>query len=158
MHVHAVRSRDIPLRSGFTVLELLVVLAIAGIMMAFAYPRYRESMDGEAVLGARRELMSQLARARATAAQRGCRSELQFRASSALAYVTSCRTVGTGLDTIGEISQFGARYSVTMTSTADSLGFGPTSIGLGTGPITVSFMRGADTASVIISSVGRPRW
>lgn len=158
MDVHAAAPRSASLRSGFTLLELLVVLTIAGIMMAFAYPRVRESMHGEAVLGARRELMSQLARARSTAAQRGCRAELQLQAATATAYVTSCRTVGPGIDTIGEISRFGSRYRVAMTSTGDSLGFGPTSIGLGTAPITVSFMRGRDTARVIISSVGRPRW
>ena len=144
---------------GFTVLELLVVIIIIGIATTVAFPKMNSMVKNEGVRSARRETITQLARARSIAVQRGCRSSIQMRAATSKVWVESCKASGAaGRDTIGSISLF-SNYNTTFTTTADSLPFGPNSLGMGTATITMTFLRaGANTLSLNISSLGKPTW
>jgi prepilin-type N-terminal cleavage/methylation domain-containing protein len=151
-------SRFSALRRGFSMIEILIVMVVIAGMLTFAYPRFSQATELEAIIGARREVVAQVSRARSTAAQRGCRTQLHFRADTDRVWVTACRTTGTGMDTVGTISDLRARYNVDFGVTADSIGFGPTSIGLATAPINMTFTRGVSTRTMVLSSVGRPSW
>lgn len=142
---------------GFTLLELMIVVSIIGVATAFAFPKLQEAIIHEGARSARREVATQLMRARAAAAQRGCRATAHFQASTARVWVTACKITGTGLDTIGPISRL-SKYSATMTSTADSLPFAANSIGLGTGTITMTFTRSGYAVGMRITAMGRAAW
>lgn len=143
---------------GFTILELLVVITIIGVTTAMAFPKLHDAMTHEATRSARREFTTQMARARATAIQRGCRATLQIRASTQQLYIETCRLTGAGLDTLKPQSYLGSNYGVTMTSTADSLPFAPTSLGLGTGTISLTFVKSGYTSALRVTAIGRAVW
>lgn len=58
-------------RPGFTIVELLFVILIAGILMSFAVPAFREYNSRREVINARHAFMMSAARARAAAVERG---------------------------------------------------------------------------------------
>ena len=145
-------------RNGFSLVELLIVISIIGVMAAFAFPKMQQQIIHEGVRGARREVATQLMRARAAAAQRACRATVHMDASTARVWVTACKMAGTGLDTVGPISQLASRYTVTMTSDADSLPFAANSLGLGTGTIGMTFTRSGYTLGLRITAIGRAVW
>lgn len=145
-------------RPGFTVVELLVVIVIIGIAAAFAFPKMNTAVKHEAVRSARREVTTQLARAKGAAVQRGCRSTLQMRAATGRVWVETCKVTGTTRDTVGTVSQLAAKYGVTVTSTADSFPFAPNSLGIAPAPVTLTFAKAGYTLSLLISTVGRPSW
>lgn len=59
------------LRSGMTIFELLVVLALIGAVAAFALPKVGNTFDGSGVRSAKQEIAAALASARASAIQNG---------------------------------------------------------------------------------------
>jgi prepilin-type N-terminal cleavage/methylation domain-containing protein len=143
---------------GFTLIELLIVVSLIGGMMALAFPKYSQATSKEGTIGARREVVTQVSRARSVAAQRGCRATLHLSAASDRVWVTSCRISGGGIDTVGMVSGLRTRYNVDFTSSADSLVFSPTSLALGTGSIALGFSRNGQSSAMRITSIGRPVW
>jgi Tfp pilus assembly protein FimT len=138
---------------------MLIVLTIIGTVTAFAFPRLRTTQTHEAARSARREVTTQIARAKATAMQRACRTTVQFRQATNKVWVESCKIAGgTARDTIGTVSYLNARYAVAFTTTADSLPFGANSLGLGTGAITMTFTRSGYATSLTVSAIGMPTW
>ena len=63
-------------RPGFTLVELLIVVAIMGLMGMFAYPRLRGTTTSLSVRNARRQVQTMLVVARAASVQNG--SEARF--------------------------------------------------------------------------------
>ena len=145
-------------KRGFSIIELLIVMSIIGVMAAFAFPKMQDAIIHEATRGARREVATQLMRARAAAAQRGCRATVHMDAATTRVWVTACKVTGTGLDTLGPFSRLDVKYNVTMTSTADSLPFAANSMGMGTGTISMAFTRSGYTSSLRITAIGRAVW
>jgi len=143
---------------GFTLVEVLLVMAIIGIASAFAIPNMRNAMNREATKAARREVTTQVMRARSAAVQRGCRATIHLRATGNLAWVTSCKMTGSGIDTIGSISRLGSRHGIKMTTTADSLPFASNGIGLGAATIALTFTKGGAASSLSLTRVGRAVW
>lgn len=143
---------------GFTLIELLIVVSLIGVMIAVAFPRFQSALASEARVGARREVVAQLARARSAAVQRGCRSTLHLSAGTDRVWVTACKISGSGVDTVGMVSNLAGRYRVDLTSSASTLDFAPTSLALGTASITLGFARSGQTTSMTVSSIGRATW
>ena len=146
------------LNRGFTLLEILTALVIAGVVMALAVPRFREMMTHENVRQARANVTVRLASARSIAVQRGCEAVLHFDQTSSRVWVTTCRPEGGGKDTLGMIENLSSRFGVVFLSTGDSILFTPQGIAFSASWITLTFSKDGYDAILEISPVGRAQW
>src|SRR2546426_8682145 len=116
-------------RSGFTTIEMIIVVLIIGVIAAIGFPKIRGTLDKTNVRSARVYLSTQLVTARATAVPRGCYAVVHFTSgASGAIWVTACprRMPGAGTgETIGGGGQRGGRYNVTLAATRDSLALHP---------------------------------
>lgn len=140
--------------SGFTVVELLWVIVIMGLMGAMGIPRIRGALQKQNVKSARVAGVAHIVKARAAAVQRGCRATVHVR-STGLIWVTACKTVGAGIDTLGSVDDLKARYGVTMSATRDSIQFDPRGLSLGNQSGTVFVSNAVAADSIVINAVGR---
>jgi len=104
-------------------------------------------------------MVTQLAVARSAAASRGCRSLVHVvDGASARSWVTTCPTVGTGVDTIGTVEQLSDRYSVSVVSSVDSISFSPNGLAFGAGWASFEFTRVGYSDSLAVSPLGKAYW
>ena len=139
--------------SGFTFIEVLMVMIIIGVIAAFGIPRMRDSLQRANVRAARAAATSQVAKARAAAVQRGCRSTLHMTTSAV--WVTLCGPNGSGLDTIGNVEDLATRFNVTVKPTSDSIRFDPRGLNIDGGTTTIWFTSNNITDSITVNSVGK---
>src|SRR2546428_1279316 len=106
---------------GFTFIEVLIVMVLIGIIAALGIPRIRDAIQKNNVHAARAALGTLVAKARAGAVQRGCKSAIHFTSGSGgTVWITACKVSNSALtDTLGGIEQLAARYSVTLTAGGD---------------------------------------
>ncbi len=143
---------------GFTLLEILTALVIAGVVMALAAPRFREVMTHENVRQARANVTLRLAGARSIAVQRGCEAVLHLDQTSSRVWVTTCRPEGGDKDTVGFIENLSSKFGVVFLSTGDSILFTPQGIAFSASWITLTFSKDGYEAVLEISPVGRAQW
>ena len=74
-------------RGGFTMVELLLVIAMVGAVVAIAMPKMRTFRDASAVRSARLQLVTAVEAARAAAIQRGRQARVRVRGDSVLVTV-----------------------------------------------------------------------
>ena len=145
-------------RSGFTFVEILIVMIIMGLMAALGIPRIRDAVLKQNVRSARAAVATMVAKARAAAVERGCRATLQLRATGR-AWVTACRTSAIGatgaLDTLGGVENVSGRWSVTMSETRDSVRFDPRGLNVDYQITVVRFVSGSIQDSVLINQLGK---
>lgn len=140
--------------AGFTVIELLWVIVLIGLMAALGIPRIRDAVQKQNVRGARVAAVAQVVKARNAAVQRGCRAVVHLRSTGAI-WVTACRTVGAGLDTLGGMDNLYDRYGVTLSATRDSIQFDPRGLSLGNQSATIFFRNTLAADSITVNAVGR---
>jgi Tfp pilus assembly protein FimT len=120
-------------RMGFTVVEIMVVVVIAGMLMLLGWPRVREGMVRTNVRGARVTVANMLAKARAASTQTGRPTWVQLAGNKAYIQARPRVTVGGAgacqCDTIGAVEDLNAKYGVTLTTTVDSIQFDPRGLG-----------------------------
>src|SRR5438552_17496990 len=111
-------------RSGFTTIEMIIVVVIIGVIAAIGFPKIRGTLDKTNVRSARVYLSTQLVTACATAVQRGCYAVVHFTSgASGAIWVTACprRMPGAGtVDTIGGVESLADRSQVTLTATGST--------------------------------------
>ena len=88
-------------RSGFTTIELIIVVIMLGVIATIGFPRIRDAVEKQNRRSMRAALVTYVATARGLAVARGCRSSLHFTAGSgSKVWVTTCAINGAGRDTV----------------------------------------------------------
>ena len=145
-------------RSGFTLAEALVALVIVGVLFAFGMPRFSDWLVRESVRAARREVTTQVARARAMAVHRGCPAVLHLDDQTGRVWVTACRIQGAGTETAGTVDDLAERFGASFEADGDSMLFTPQGLALATSSLFLTFSKGEYSGSLEITPVGRPVW
>jgi prepilin-type N-terminal cleavage/methylation domain-containing protein len=135
---------------GFTLLELIVVVAIAAVLVAFWTPRTARLLDWMATERAVRDVTTALAVGRNGAVMQSTRARI---------------TIGT--DTL-RIDRFGpqgwvpwwrtpgpASHGVALEVSNPVIVFGPTGMGWGVSNTTIVLRRGSQAETITMSRVGR---
>ncbi|HYT03943.1 MAG TPA: hypothetical protein VEM13_03590 [Gemmatimonadales bacterium] len=128
-------------RSGFTTIEMIIVVIMIGIIVAFGFPKLHGVLDKTNVRSARVAVGTYAAMARSAAIQRGCQAAVHFAyGTSSSVWVTSCRPLTGAIDTIGPVENLYAHFNVTLSATPlDSVRYDPRGLSLETVTTVVRF-------------------
>lgn len=137
------------MRPGFTLLELLIVLAVAGIIAGISVPALIGMRDRITVRMAAVDTGRAIADARSVALTASRRTAVQIDA------IANTLSVVSGTDTIRTLHL--DEYGVRMRTTRDSIAFGPTGIGWGAATATITLSRGSASTALAVSRLGRIR-
>ena len=140
------------MRRGFTLFELIGVLALLALAASLSFPMGRSVRDRLSVTGAREELVGLITRARAEALQRGGSSlivvrnpaEIRIEANGELLH-----RVDIGATWRTQLVLSGGRPTVELRFDASGLGRMAAS--------SVTLVRGSEVARLIVSAYGRIR-
>ena len=142
-------------RSGFTLIEMMTVVALIGTIILIGFPKIRRALDKTNVRSARDALSTQAAIARAASVQRGCRSVFHVTSGSASTVwvTTQC---GAKVDTVVAADNMSQRFSVSLTATRDSVQYDPRGLSLDNA-VTVVRITGAagNSDSMVINPIGK---
>jgi prepilin-type N-terminal cleavage/methylation domain-containing protein len=143
-------------RRGFTLIETLVVIVVAGLMMAAGFPRLRQAMISTNLRSARNELAALHTQARAVAVERGRSSAIWINGNRAVVVVQLAVPVGaTTHDTIGAVHNFMTEFGATLAATGDPIGFDPRGVGTNSGTASLTLTKSSHTKTLTISPFGR---
>ena len=137
-------------RGGYTLIELMLVLTIAGLVLAIAIPRGVATLDRVSVTSASADVQATLNHARLLALAGGiavaidvdsARGELRVRRG---AEVVMSRNVGQA-------------HGVTVRGSRDSLAYDPRGLGYGAANLSIIVRRRSAVETVFVSRLGRIR-
>lgn len=137
-------------RRATTLVELLLMLAVMGTMLALALPPVTAALDGAAVRAASRDVETLFASAREQALARDAVVWVVFDSAAATARV---RIPGWGTRT----RAVGSMYGVALRSTRDSMSYDGRGLGRGAANLTVVLTRGRARTTLVVSRLGRVR-
>lgn len=106
-------------RFGFTAIEIALVTTIIGLMAAVAYPKLTQVREQGALQGARRQVITQVLGARASAIQRG--RPVQLRTDANDVWVSTI--IGGTATTISAVASIEKSFGVTVTASHDPVTF-----------------------------------
>ena len=138
-------------RPGFTLLELSLVLAIGGLLLALAAPRFAALRDAHAVRAAMTDLGASFALARQSAVARRAPIAVVLDTGTGIVLV---RAAGESL----RRSALRSSYGVVVGSNRDSAVYDPRGLGYGLSNLTVTVRRGIFVDTLTMSRLGRVRW
>jgi prepilin-type N-terminal cleavage/methylation domain-containing protein len=136
--------------TGFTLLEVLLVLTIIGVLTGIAIPRAQRLLDGVAVRGAAQDAAGLLELARQIAMTRGERVSVDIDSMPARL------TMRAGTDTLrrrNEQAIHGVRFSTTRSPVV----YSQLGMGFGVSNLTLIVSRGGAAETVTVSRLGRVR-
>lgn len=138
------------IRPGLTLLELLLVLALAAIGTAAALPRVRAIADRATVRQGAEQVRSVLTLARNRAVMLG---------TPVAVYVDSTTAQLVIGDAQGILSRhaIGAASGARLTASRDSVAFSPLGLGWGATNVSLVIARGSAVETVTVSRMGRIR-
>ena len=148
-------------RSGFTIVEMAIVIVLIGLLTLISFPKIRSGLDKASVRSARVDVATFVSLARNAAVRRGCQGVVHFAyGTQSRVWVTACPRYQAGVgtvDTIASIDNLENRYSVSLTSTSDSVQFDPRGLRI-VNAMTVVYFTGnvnSSTDSLLINQLGK---
>lgn len=143
--------RHLSKSSGFSLVEMLIALAVAGLLFAMALPKLRDSLASRDIKSARAAVANMYARARINALQTRKSTTINF--STTDVWVTM--PVAGGEDTVGTVAQLSSAYGVTVDPSTASITVLPTGLSNMGAAATIKVTRAGKSDSVVISGYGR---
>jgi|SRR4051812_11057079 type IV fimbrial biogenesis protein FimT len=140
-----------PADPGFTLLELLVAMIVAGVLLALGLPRFGAARDARSVRGAMDVLTAGFSLARETALARRTPVAVVFDTAGG---VVRIRSAGSPIRRSDLFDSFG----VTLAANRDSAVYDPRGLGYGLSNLTVVVRRGNFIDTLTVSRLGRVRW
>lgn len=138
------------MRHGFSLAELLLIFAVAGILVGLALPRFSVIVDGIEVQSAAARIAAAHQRARMMAITRGQVLVLIVRPDSL--------TISTRQELSPLWSESGpAAARIALLGPARQFTFSPAGLALGLSNATLRLSRGSATRTVVVSRLGRVR-
>lgn len=135
---------------GFTILELIVAVVLAGLLMAIAAPRGRDTLDRTAVRAAAADVRATLGLARAFAVAGQARVVVDVDTVSG----TLKTRVGSGVPMRRPV---GETHGVRLSRTRDSLVYDAHGMGWGATNLSIVVRRRSAAETVFVSRLGRVR-
>jgi prepilin-type N-terminal cleavage/methylation domain-containing protein len=140
-----------PTKTAFTLAELTVVIAIAGLLLALTAPRFAALRDAHSVHAAVTDLGGSFSLARQSALTRRAPVAVVLDTAAGVVHVRS------GTESIRR-SGLRVSYGVTLGANRDSAVYDPRGLGYGLSNLTVTVRRGAFVDTLTMSRLGRIRW
>lgn len=139
-------------RPGFTFIEILIVMIIAGIVLAIAAPRLGTASSRSDVRSAKQEVAAYLSHARAAAIQQGREARFVVDGNNIRVIVDN----GDGTWALAADHNVGAETGATLSATRDSVRFDPRGLAIGNNPIaTIVATKNDFRDSVCVIGLGR---
>jgi len=141
-------------KKGFTLVEMIIVIALIAIITAIATPGYRAFMEQRRLKGAARQVMTHLMEARMKAVSINERVKVSFESNHEYEMWNDANSNGTVADNEGddiERDLYPDYYDVTFSATADPV-FQPNGTATGS---TITLTNGSGTQTVSVSTAGR---
>jgi len=138
-------------QSGFSLVELMIAITVAGLTLGIALPKLREGMVSRDVKSARSALANMYARARVNALQTRKPTTVHFSGSEV--WVTA--PMAGGLDTVGAVMNLTVAYGVSVIASEASIRVLPSGLANMAAPVTVKVSRGGKVDSVMVTGYGR---
>jgi Tfp pilus assembly protein FimT len=138
------------MKRGATLLELTLMLAVMGLLLAIALPRLDGVMDGLAVNGAAQDIVAAHRRARIIAILESRAVELTIAAND-----LSIRPRGAASDLWHAAGP--AARQVALTGAPKNIIFSPVGLSMGASNASFHLSRGTATRTVVVSRLGRVR-
>lgn len=135
---------------GFTLIEILIVVAVAGMVLAITVPRAQASLDRSRVQAAAADVRSTVGYARSLAIAGQSAVALEVDSSAGLLILRRGTEV---LLTRG----IGTPHGVALRRTRDSIAFDAFGLGRGAANLSILLRRGVATETVFVSRLGRVR-
>jgi prepilin-type N-terminal cleavage/methylation domain-containing protein len=139
------------MRTGFTVLEQLIVLVVMAILLTLAGSRTLSALDRSAVRNARMQLVATLGVARSSAQSRAEHVSVAMDSSAGLLRILA------GTDTL-LVRSLRAELGVAFAASRDTITYGASGRGYGATNSTIVLRRGAAAETVFVARLGRARW
>ena len=151
------RPPDSPfsMRRGFTLIEVLTVIAIVGILTAVFVPGFNRSMDRWVV--EHQTLRIVLAYRQAWVAARSQQRLALLRISADSIAIRTTRSSGSPDTTVVSVEPGPSLAGVDLQSPAHTAVFGPDGIGMGAANTTHILVKGNVTRRIVVSRLGRVR-
>ena len=139
-------------RPGFTAVEMALVATIVGLVSAIALPRLSAYREQSALTGAKRQVITQLAAARASAIQRG--TTVVLVADNSTLYLVA--DVGGTETTISPRARLVPTFDVELEASEEKISFDARgyATSLPTGGATFRLWRGEASDSVCVTRLG----
>jgi len=137
-------------RSGFTLIEVLMVVVIAGLLIAMGVPKFAQLRESGRMKAAKTQLISTLTTARASAIQNG-RPARWIRINNQV-IVQTTNNAGNFTTFMSPID-FETNYKVQLTSTSSLVNYDARGFATGANNFKV-YIRGVTVDSVCITNAG----
>jgi prepilin-type N-terminal cleavage/methylation domain-containing protein len=144
-------------RRGFSLIETMVVLVIAGIVMSISLPKFAAMRTRMSVRSAKQQFSAYMATARASAIRQS--QQAQFHIQSSHIWTTVNQPDGTNIS-VGKRTRMFEQFGVTLTlggvSPDDSVTYDPRGMGATTtnAPIAYVFTKNGFQDSICVSRLG----
>lgn len=144
-------------RSGFTLIEALIVVVILGLIVLLGYPKVGAAMAKTDLRSARTTVINLVATARAASVQTNRRTWIKLEGNKAYVLARPRQKpplVGNEVDTVGTVQNLSAQYKVTVAPVLDSIQFDPRGFGVSLAD-TITLSRNSHTETVTLDGLGR---